>query len=117
MQNYHNNYRPAKEKVKKMFRGLRKQGVLARMNFMCCQGCGGYELTTQAKKKSNVKGYVFYHQQSNWRFQDTGKVCLYYAGYGGTDAMTIARMVVDEARTQGLKVSWDGTDDKTIIVH
>jgi hypothetical protein len=46
-----------KQKIRVAFRELRKRGYVARMNFMCCLGCGCAALPKGATK------WVFYHQQ------------------------------------------------------
>jgi len=58
-----------KEKIKKAFVHLRNVGYFARMNFMCCQGCGWAAVPKGKKKK-----VVFYHKQDADSFDDNGNL-------------------------------------------
>ena len=68
------------------FKDLRSQGLIARMNYMCCSNCAGYNLTQQAVKKiqkgtpqEEIKGCAFWHNQDEMNWKETGKLMI---GYG-----------------------------------
>lgn len=64
-----------RSKIRKAFRLLRTEGYMARMNFMCCQSCAWYELSTNEdgseKTEAELKALkvVFFHEQDNESFQ------------------------------------------------
>lgn len=92
------------------FRDLRSQGLFARRNFWCCQGCGwaAIEADPKARAKHDAKGAVFYHQQDAQDLTSTGRVFLAWAGDGNAIVNTMVR--------HGLGVKWDGSPHTRIEV-
>ena len=108
----------AKDAIKKAFAVLRKNGFIARMNFMCCSNCASYELSTMAEKKG-IEKIVFWHRQEEDYFQRTGKVALQYGKPNdGDDEITkkIGQEIVDVLKSVGVDVEWSGSPDDVIYV-
>lgn len=114
-----------RERLAKAFERLRKQGLLARMNFKCCQSCARAALTEMAVKKMEagvpVSGYVYWHGQDDARLKRHGEVFLAYGpldstGWGsiGLSAPVVGLMVVDALLAEGIRVEWDGDELKRI---
>lgn len=92
------------------FRALRAQGYAARMNFSCCGSCGHYELAEQARNRK-LKGYVFWHSQSNDAFKGEDLRHALWLGWSGS-----AAVIVEAMRAAGLHVEHDGTEAQCIQV-
>jgi hypothetical protein len=118
-----------KTRLNEAFRALRKHGLIARQNFMCCGGCAGCALANEAEKLvdlgKTVAGAVFYHKQSGDRLRE-GKG--FYVNFGTLDTqkhgvigtMTdeeIGRLVVKEFEAARLKVEWNGDASMSILVE
>jgi hypothetical protein len=109
--------------VHKVFPALRRKGILARSNFLCCQSCAGYDLATQATKKNSL-GYVFWHNQDEERIWGSGELMLAYTGSeecntppkNAKSTLEIGRMVIEELKRNGISYDWDGTDGQRICV-
>lgn len=112
-----------RERVRKAFVELRKKNILARMNFMCCQSCAGYQLGDDAKKR-NAKGWVFWHNQDEDSFQRNHTLFIAFTGVDESGAkpkkanktVTIGRELYDALKAQGLYVDWNGSKDRRIEV-
>lgn len=115
-----------REKVKLAFQELSKQGLIAKMNFSCCNTCGNYEITTSHvnnPKLRNKKGYVFYHRQSHNSFKESGNCYLNYgAFYSGDDSFEstktkeIGELIFQALKNQDLPVIWDKDPNNKILV-
>ena len=115
-----------KLKLTEAFKILRKEGFIARQNFMCCGNCAGYDIATivskmPEKKRAKVKGCVFYHHQDNDRLKETGKVMLAYGpletsahGTVGLPDVEVGRRVVEVLKQVGLTVDWNGEGSQRI---
>lgn len=128
------------DKVLTAFTALETDGIVARMNFTCCQNCGHTEIGDEATPDS--RGYVFFHQQDAERLAP-GDCDLYLAFGGfryatGLDASLVERAeagdeeakqeatvrseelvgaeVTGALRSRGLTVEWDGTCAQRIRV-
>lgn len=114
------------------FKELRKRGYLARMNFSCCQGCAGYELTTYAvelistgkRTKESIRGCVFFHAQDNDGRRERGEFYLAHGPmnsreYGtiGIDSVEIGKEVCEVLAEFGVKTEWDGDPNTRIWVR
>src|SRR5579863_6308129 len=88
------NTQDLRDAVKKAFSNLRKEGFIAKMNFMCCGSCAGYNIGADFDKKvleglqpnHYPKGCVFFHHQDNQHFEDDGVLYLAYGQIEGTEA-------------------------------
>ena len=111
-----------RRKLKKAFAELDAQGILARMNYWCCQGCGISALTTEIKDERKtgrkIKGYVFFHEQDADSANETGILWLAYGSASGNEKTTIAvaKAVVKALEAAGLEVKWEGYPNVRICV-
>lgn len=128
------------DRVLAAFAALETDGIVARMNFTCCQNCGHTEIGDEVTPDS--RGYVFFHQQDAERLAP-GDCDLYLAFGGfryaaGVDASLVVRAeagdeeakqeatarseelvgaeVTGAFRGRGLTVEWDGTCAQRIRV-
>lgn len=107
--------------LNKAFADLRKQGFLARQNFMCCGGCASSALGQIVREKpGKYLGVLYYHSQDAERLKTIGEICL---GHSPVDdaAPDWAHLLVPHAAKNtllryGLLVEWDGTAEQKLIV-
>lgn len=103
------------------FRALRKQGIVARQRFMCCQGCALHKLFQEynAAEKKPV-GYVFFHKQNAERLDADGHVYLAFGVFGrknrGRTAADMGKLIVAACEAAGCPVDWSGDADTRILV-
>lgn len=97
------------------FSKLRAEGIVARMNFACCQSCGLAELP---QEEANKNGYVFYHHQDAERLKNKGEVWLAWgiAGTGKNKQEKFGRRVCDILEGAGLRIFWNGDASRRIEV-
>jgi hypothetical protein len=122
------------------FEELESDGIVARMNFACCQTCGHAEIGDEQRDGS--WGYTFFHQQDAERLRP-GRSDLYLAfgsfgplqgldqdlvdraRNGDEDAraevialseVPVARRVADGLTRHGLEVNWNGTNTQRVHV-
>lgn len=100
------------------FKALRKQGVIARMNFRCCGGCASSELGAALEKHVKKIGAAYWHQQDDARLREGHSL---YIGFGAREdkgvaaevreaaTVSIGQLLVDCLKAEGLAVAWDGT--------
>lgn len=124
--------------VRAAFEELEGRGVLARMNFACCQTCGHSEMDDERREDS--RGYTFFHEQDSERLApDGGDLYLAFGALrpdpsldpdllarsadGEEEARSvvvaaseerIAAEVVEALQRHGLTVDWDGTNRQRI---
>jgi len=73
-----------RERLKDVFRDLRKDGFIARINYMCCNTCAQYSLFSKIEKKWKEtgkipKGVIYWHQQEDKAFkEENGGVYISY---------------------------------------
>jgi hypothetical protein len=116
------------------FADLEMIGVVARMNFTCCQTCGHAEIDDE-RQESSI-GYTFFHQQDSERLVpgEPSELFLAFGAFGPvpdldpelvqrwhdgdaaareqvieTSDERVGGAVVTALRAQGLVVDWDGT--------
>lgn len=115
-----------RDRLAKAFSGLREQGLLAEMNFECCQSCAGAALTWMAVKKLEagvpVAGCVYWHGQDDADIDRCGEVYLAFGqmdsaewGSIGRPATVVGRMVVDALLAEGIRVEWNGVEHRRIL--
>ncbi|MEV8373679.1 hypothetical protein AB0P21_13120 [Kribbella sp. NPDC056861] len=111
------------DKVEAAFTALDAAGVVARMNFTCCQTCGVTEIDDERPTDRPSTGYVFFHQQDSERLADGG--AHLYLAYGTLDPIQgqvaeqdteIGRQIETALRAQALPVEWNGSSDQRISV-
>ena len=89
--------------LSKAFKALRKKGYFARQSFWCCQSCAWSAMTDEQANKA-----VFYHRQDADNLRDSGTCHLAWSGNG--------QEIVDVLKDNGIKVDWDGSDSKRILI-
>lgn len=109
------------------FADMRKEGLLARQNFLCCQNCAGYALTEMAEKRVKAgkpfKGVVYYHaQDAAQRDNDED----FHLGYGNADSTEMGKLglptkevgeiVIRCLKGRGVGYEWTGDDTERILV-
>lgn len=106
------------------FRALRKQGLLARQRFMCCQGCALNKLSQEfnaAPDDAKPAGYVFFHKQDAKVLNEHGRVHLAFGIFGrqrqaGHTAADVGKLVVEACKAAGCPVDWSGDAGTRILV-
>lgn len=124
----------AQEKLVRAFALVRKRGVIARQNYLCCTGCASSaiaveindKVTKDARVKDKVKGVVFFHKQGGFFSGRSGSVSTCYLHFGqvetsahgpvGLPSLAVAKILVECLREVGLAFEWDGTSDKCVEV-
>lgn len=113
-----------RDKLNEAFKLLRKQGFVARQNFLCCQGCAGAQIHSdinkmQAAGKKLPVGYVFFHRQDTEKIERLGTVCLSFGNIEQNEIVSsvdIGRKICDVLGGLGLFVSWRGDANQRIEV-
>jgi len=121
-----------REKIKDVFKALRKKQIIARMDHLCCSSCAGYSLATkldempEAKAKKKI-GFAYWHGQDEESYQKYGTLTIRYGGIDtrrypdrdketGIDSKKIGEMIVAEFLAAGVPVKWNGDPNKCIFV-
>ena len=93
------------------FKDFRKLGIVARQNFLCCQGCGTAQLAYESEKKNYARkrGYIFYHKQDAEKWREEGCLHLSFGTFDDSDPVPMMTSAVTILRRRGFKVDWDGT--------
>jgi len=121
----------ARKLLKDVFRELRSLGYMARMNFLCCQSCAGYQICEDTsklinsgrKKKEDIKGFVYFHRQDNegWEagqgmFLSYG--ILYTAEHGdiGVDEKGTGELICKLLKQRGIPHEWNGNVGERIYI-
>jgi len=108
-----------KDKLTEMFKLLRKEKIVARQNFLCCQSCAGAALSQDKRMdKKETLGYAYYHRQDS----DDLKNGFVYIAFGPrkdgdeTAWLEVGLQIVKAASDVGLSIQWDGTTNQRIRV-
>lgn len=115
------------ENLNNAFKEMRKEGLIARQNFLCCGNCAGYAITGLAEKavKAGKKftGVVYYHAQDNDRKKRGQDFNL---GYGAVDSnemgklglgtLKVGHLVCDTLKKHGVIYEWDGKPETTVLI-
>lgn len=126
-----NGYRgdpETRDKVLAVFADMRKDGYIARANFMCCSGCAGYDLATKVsemadkKKADGFKGVLFWHRQDEQDWQEYGTLAIRYGavstqkhGRLGIPDEETGQLLVEKLKAVGVDVEWNG--DPHLVVY
>jgi len=113
--------------ILKAFAYLRRKGIIARANFLCCQNCAGYDITQIAVKQINegkeVNGCVFWHAQDEENWQRSGSMYLAFGnmdsgdiGKIGLETTEVGKMVVEALIKYNVPYEWDGGSGTRIKV-
>ena len=104
--------RSCKGKLYAAFRELRKDGIDARANFMCCSSCA-----VAALDKSDGNGGVYWHAQANDFFNERGYVHIGFVGDCDHEQRGVALRLVSTLKDYGLDVEWDGDLGSKVVVY
>jgi hypothetical protein len=111
------------DRVAAAFAELDANGVVARMNFTCCQTCGVTEIADERPDDRPSTGYVFFHQQDAERLADDP--AHLYLAYGTLDPeqgrveqqdQAVGRQIHAALLAQDLPVEWNGSSGQRIAV-
>lgn len=113
--------------ILKAFAYLRRKGIIARANFLCCQNCAGYDITQIAVKQVNegkeVNGCVFWHGQDEESWQRSGYMYLAFGdmdsgdiGKIGLETTEVGKRVVAALKQFNVPYEWDGSANTRIKV-
>lgn len=99
------------------FAVLETDGIVARMNFTCCQTCGFAEIGQEAASDTAARGFVFFHAQDAERLAaEPATLLLSYGAFGAsnqaayeTAVLEIGHRVVAAIETAGLTPRWNGS--------
>lgn len=104
-------------KVGEALKALRRQGMIARQNFLCCGNCAATALGIQLDKSraagKEIAGAVYFHKQDA---ESALKYGTLYLGYGagdpyesrGVESRAVGMLIVTALRSTGLDVKWSG---------
>lgn len=96
--------------LKAAFRQLRKEGMFAKMNFMCCSSCASAAIPEDKEQ------YCFFHMQDN---ESRKKGKPFYLSYGASDwdkAAEVGKRVCEVLAEHNVTTEWEGTSDKRVLV-
>lgn len=113
-------------RIHKVLKALRREGFIARWNYMCCRSCGGAAIAQDAeeiidKGRPAPAGCVFNSKQD---VQHQGKQILigfgriYTARHGavGMSTLRVGRRLAAALDAEGIPFEWDGKADTRITV-
>lgn len=103
--------------LSKAFQEMRKNGLVAKQNFTCCQSCGSSEGWEEVKKEGKL-GLVFYTHQDKEN-KKKGYLYLSYSGWdeaGRRGTKEVGESIVRILLEYGLGVEWNGSIDTRIKV-
>lgn len=122
-------YAQTRAKVLLAFKDLRKEGIIARANHMCCMTCASYDLGERLEKDTKKIGAAYWHRQDEWphdeltklgcrKDENDGTLMIRYFGSKDTDddAREIGDKIVAALTKHGVKVKWDRDPNVTIQV-
>jgi len=106
------------------FAELDADGILARMNFTCCQTCALEAIADEVPPDESRRGFVYFHGQDAERLLDPDpSLYLGYGEFGAVDAashdagmLAVAEQVRDTVDRHGLHMEWDGSIARRLCV-
>ncbi|GAB2571059.1 hypothetical protein GCM10027269_28180 [Kribbella endophytica] len=111
------------DRVAAAFAELDANGVVARMNFTCCQNCGVTEIDDERPTDRPSSGYVFFHQQDAERLAE--EPAQLYLAFGTLEPeqgrvaeqdQAVGEQIRAALLAQELPVEWDGSAAQRISV-
>jgi hypothetical protein len=106
--------------VAEVFRRLQSAGLIARMNWRCCLGCGTAAMWTELRKQPQACGWAFFHRQDAAHYRKSGRLYVAYGARPGCSPDTAARVgqfVQRVFRDCGFAVEWDGSPESRILAR
>ncbi|MCL1838211.1 MAG: hypothetical protein FWG47_02705 [Propionibacteriaceae bacterium] len=133
-------------KLATAFERLNTSGIVARMNFACCNTCGlseiGDDLAKDADGRPVAGGFAFFHQQDSARLVDDGFLHLTFGAFKAAENLPAELLEKARAKDQvaaeqvrnesdrlvgvqivaaldgvGLETEWEGDPDQRILVN
>jgi hypothetical protein len=98
--------------LRRAFSEMRRYGILAEENLLCCQSCACSEMESQAEEfpeDSKPVGYCFWHGQDHEELVTSGRAMLAFNGFGATDSRAVGHIVVGCLKRAGVRAKWDGS--------
>lgn len=113
--------RAGKALLAKAFKDLRKEGLIAKQNFMCCRSCASCSIWNDIDASpGKYKGAVYYCKQDGDNLRKDGR---FYLGFGAADtdddkvATLIGQLTKVVLEKHGLNVEWDGSANTRLLVR
>lgn len=116
------------------FRAMRRAGLIARQNYLCCSSCAGAQIAVDIenkidkdpKAKDKIAGTCFYHRQDAAALGRRGNDAIMMLRYGNLDTQKhgmvgntteeVGRIVCQALRESGIGFEWDGDPSKCIEI-
>lgn len=109
------------------FAALESDGIVARMNFTCCQTCGFAQIGDEVPAGRSMRGFVYFHQQDAEGLAEEPALLLLAFGalgaFGAGDqaayeaaSLDVGHQIVAAVEAAGLAVAWDGTTARRIAL-
>ncbi|WP_306371499.1 hypothetical protein [Nocardiopsis sp. CC223A] len=103
------------ERLTRAFRSLDASGILAREEFLCCDGCARADLDAEAAA-SGSRGYAYYHWQDTLSAADGAPLTVGFESTHRVRRAAVGAEVAEALRAHGLTVHWDGDPERRIEV-
>lgn len=103
--------KPNMKPLRRAFSEMRRYGILAEPDFLCCQSCGVAAMESMAREfpdDSQPVGYCFYHGQDAEGLAESGRAMLAFNGFGPVDSRAVGNIVVGCLNRAGVKTRWSG---------
>jgi hypothetical protein len=108
-----------KARLNAAFAEIRKAGLFAQQNFMCCSGCAladaAIKCCVPGRKE---RGVVYYTQQDNDALREVGKCYIRFASFNREKDLSIgdiADVVTTALARQAIQIEWDGNTAHAIL--
>lgn len=110
------------DRLDEAFAELDRTGIIARMNFTCCQTCGHAEISYEIEATENirpVRGYVFFHIQDTESAVRNGYLYLAYGSVSGDEkeSAAVANEICGTLRKHGLEPDWNNSVRTRICIR
>ena len=111
-------------RVKEVFRKLRKHNLVCRMNHLCCMTCASHDLGIKCDERGK-DGAVYFHNQDYDSFwngyygRDAELHIRYFVNKDDatdTESAALGHLIHETLVVEGLTVEWSGDPGKTIVV-
>ncbi len=101
-----------KRRLRFCFKQLRKEGVYARANFLCCNACAGSTIFRMRKEDPDgfgkkFYGLCFYHAQDNEELEAGRNFCITFTSFEDGRESEVAQHVLSVLNKNGITASWD----------
>lgn len=111
----HRPSRTDSERLTRAFRALDASGIIAREEYLCCNGCARRGLDTEAAGVGS-RGYAYYHWQDTLPAADGAPLMIGFESTHQVRRAAVGAEVAEALRTHGLTVHWDGDPERRIQV-